>query len=79
MSGKQTGKIKNKVLIKSPFPDFAINTRGFIVDPVLGANQFKLLSTQNVLLESPGPKGTRDSITIQILPLGGISVTKKFN
>ena len=68
-------RLPKEVSISTP-PDFAINPRGFVVYPV-GTNQFKLAGIQTIQLQSPGSKGT-DTITIQLSPVGGISVKHKF-
>ena len=72
----QNLRVPKDVSVITP-PDFAFNPRGYVVYPT-GADQFKMVTTpQLVQLESKGSKGI-DNITIKILPLGGISVTKEF-
>jgi len=68
--------IGDGVTINTPLPDFALNSKGFLVKPA-APNQFSILGTQTITLTSPGNQGT-DTITIQVYPYGGIHVSKVF-
>jgi hypothetical protein len=72
----QSMDIGEKVTVNSPLPDFAINSRGFLVKAT-APNQFSLIGTQNIVLTSMGNQGL-DTMTISIFPYGGINVEKQF-